>query len=150
MLTEICQELRNWFDRGRPKYFGDFSIVNGALVSRSDMSLQDGQYFRICGSVFNDGVYQWPANDLMDETFRGVVWAMAIPKELIELSAEIEEWQKTYASTASQAMSPFASESFGGYSYSKGGSGSNRSGSANDYPSWQSAFASRLDKWRKI
>ena len=51
MLTEICQELKNWFDLER--HFGVFTIENGEL---SLPFLMDGQYYRICGSVFNDGV----------------------------------------------------------------------------------------------
>ena len=149
MLTEICQELRNWFDRDMVRGVGDFQIVNGSLVLGEDVPLLDGQYFRITGSVFNNGVHQWPASDLTDEEFTGVVQGMAIPKELVDLSAEIEEWQNLYGSVNSQAMSPFGSESFGGYAYTKG-SRSSASGAVSDYPSWQTAFASRLNKWRKI
>ena len=40
---------------------------------------------------------------------------------------------------------PFVSESFGGYSYSKG---QNAAGAANN--SWQAVFADELRKWRRI
>ena len=30
MLTELCQELRNWFDRER--YYGTFTIENGNII----------------------------------------------------------------------------------------------------------------------
>lgn len=65
MLTELCQELRNWFDRGQPKWYGTFTIENGALVLRDDMSLKDGQYFRIVGSALNDGVYQYGSTPIV-------------------------------------------------------------------------------------
>ena len=59
MLTEICQELRNWFDRDQAKYFGSFKIENGE-ISSDDWTLDiiDGQCFRIIGSALNDGVYR--------------------------------------------------------------------------------------------
>lgn len=142
MLTELCQELKNWFDTER--HFGLFTIENGEL---SVPFLQNGQYFRICGSVFNDGVHQYPATGLTDETFDGAVWAMALPPEVVALATDIEEWKEKYGSADSAAMSPFQSESFGGYSYSKG-SGAGASGSAS--VTWQSAFAGRLNLWRKI
>ena len=145
MLTELCKELNNWFDDEQPKYFGEFKIVNGELAGSYE--LQEGQYFRIVGSVFNDGVYQYPHTELTDETFEGAVWAMAIPKEVIALADEVKSWCDKYQNIDSQAMSPYNSESFGGYSYSKSG------GSGNDGDktgTWQGAFANRLNYWRKV
>lgn len=149
MLTEICQELKNYFDRDQPKYYGDFEIEDGGLVLRSDMSLKDGQYFRIVGSALNDGVYQYPSEDLADETFTGAVWAMAIPPSVVAISNEIDAWIAKYGDINHPAMSPYTSESFGGYSYSKS-SGSNSSGSGSTGVNWQSVFGKRLNMWRKI
>jgi hypothetical protein len=149
MLTELCQELKNWFDRSR--VIGSFKIENGIIVSTDNdaVPLQEGQYFRIIGSVFNDGVHQYPATDLIDEEeFEGAIWMLAIPKDVINLANDIEDWQNKYGSVDSEAMSPFSSESFGGYSYSKNGGGS--SDSSSNSGSWQGAFASRMNKWRKI
>lgn len=144
MLTELCQELRNWFDLER--HFGTFTIENGGLVAPF---LQANQYYRIVGSIFNDGVHKYGDNKdvLVDETFNGAVWALGIPKAVIDLAAEITTWQSKYGAD-SPAMSPFVSESFGGYSYNKGSS----TVGSNSYTgtSWQTAFASRLNKWRKI
>lgn len=141
MLTELCQELRNWFDRER--HSGTFTIEDGNL---SVDFLRDGQYFRICGSVFSDGVHQYPATELPSETFTGAVWALAIPAPVLRLSEEIDAWREKYEAVDSAAMSPFNSESFGGYSYSKSGAGENGSGGA----TWQTVFTSRLNAWRKI
>ena len=148
MLTELCQELRNWFDRDQPKWYGDFTIENGALVLRDDMSLKDGQYFRIVGSALNDGVYQYGSDGdvLRDESFTGAVWAMAVPPSVIALSAEIDDWIEKNADVLS---SPYSSESFGGYSYTKSTGVSGNGGSAHAY-GWQDAFRSRLNRWRKI
>ena len=124
MIEEICRELNNWFDENpkdgsNNRYFGNFIITDGTL-DLSEIDLKNGQYFRIVGSTFNDGVYQYPATGLTDEEFFGAVWAMAVPPSVIALIAEIEAWQDKYGGVDSQAMSPFTSESFGGYSYSKG------------------------------
>ena len=151
MLTEICQYLHNWFDRkpdgtSYPKFYGDFTIENGQLVTDQ---LADGQYFRIMGSLFNDGVHSFSSSDqLTDETFTGAVWSLGIPPAVVQLAADITQWQAMYGGSDSAAMSPFQSESFGGYSYSKSSGGSS-DGSA-DAGTWQSAFATRLNPWRKI
>lgn len=143
MLTELCQELKNWFDRER--YTGTFEIVDGNLTADF---LAEGQYFRICGSIFNNGVHQWPTDVLRDETFDGAVWALAIPEPVIKLADEIDEWREKYEGADSAAMSPFSSESFGGYSYSKSSGGSSTGSSG--FVSWQDAFRTRLNRWRKI
>lgn len=148
MLTELCQELRNWFDRDMDKYYGVFSIQNGQIIS-PNVSLKDGQYFRVIGSVFNDGVHVYPYDEsLVDEDFTGSVWAMAVPPAVIALASEIEAWQAKYGGVDGVLMSPYQSESFGGYSYSKsvGGVGNGTS----FVGTWQNAFASRLNRWRKI
>ena len=66
MLTELCGHLRNWFDRER--YAGTFTVENGSIALPF---LREGQYFRILGSTFNDGVHQYPAYGLTDEAFDG-------------------------------------------------------------------------------
>ena len=138
MLTELCAELRNYFEVPNGRHFGKFEISGGSIAPLD--FLQDGQYFRILGSVFNDGVFQYPATSLTDEVFEGAVWAMALPPALIALSAEINAYNDGDAGKAS----PYTSESFGGYSYTK-------ATDANGAPiGWQKAFASRLNKWRKL
>ena len=138
MLTELCAELRNYFEVPNGRHFGKFTISGGSIAPLE--FLQEGQYFRIVGSVFNDGVYQYPAASLTDEVFEGAVWAMAVPPTLIALAAEIEAYNDSDAGKAS----PYTSESFGGYSYTKA---TDASGSP---IGWQKAFASRLNKWRKL
>jgi len=142
MLTELCQELRNWFER--EKYFGTFTIEDGQ-IDVPDGSLQSGQYFRIVGSVFNDGVHQYDTDDLHDEVFVGAVWSMAIPPVVVDLSERISEWVTKYGDSVS---SPYSSESFGGYSYQKASVGQGNANSIN--PTWQSVFANELNRWRKI
>ena len=147
MISELCRELRNWFDRDQPHLHGAFEIKNGTIQDKDFTDIiKNNQYFRITGSIFNDGVYQYTDKlVLTDELFVGSVNLMAIPKEVLDLSAEIDSWKEKYANLDSEAMSPFNSESFGGYSYSK-----SSGGSGVDSSSWQGVFASRLSKWRKI
>ena len=136
MLDEILAEIRNYF--AVKVHSGDFEVIGGKL-SPLDF-LQNGQYFRIGGSVMNDGVYRYPYSGLTDETFSGEIWALAVPPTLIALAADIEEYEKK----AKETVSPYSSESFGGYSYTK-------ATDSNGSPlSWEKVFAKRLNKWRKI
>lgn len=140
ILTELCQELKNWFCNESDIHEGTFTVENGKL---SLPFLLDGQYFRIMGSVFNDGVHKNDEMlDLKDETFVGSVWTMRIPQSVIDLANEIDEWvQKNGEAIAS----PYQSESWGGYSYSlKSGAGDTGS------LSWKSVFGSSLNRWRKL
>lgn len=141
MIGELCGYLRNYFCKH--KYFGIFTISNGTITyDGGEMDLLPGQYIRIVGSVLNDGVYQYSGTmELSDEDFYGAVWSMAVPAELISLSGEIAEWTEKNKKVIE---SPYSSESYGGYSYTKATSGD---GASYD---WRTQFASRLKKWRKI
>lgn len=88
MLEQVLRHLNNWFLVDIHE--GTFTVENGSITLPF---LLTNQYFRICGSVFNDGLHQYPAVDLTDETFTGSVWALAVPKAVIDLSVEIEAWQ---------------------------------------------------------
>ena len=94
------------------------------------------------GSVFGDGVYQYPASGLKDETFDGAIWSLSVPQAVVNLAEEIEAWQ---AKNGEAAAGPYQSESFGGYTYSKAVDAA--TGGA---VSWQAAFRSRLNDWRKL
>lgn len=144
MLNELCLELKNFFDKGQPKFYGTFVIENGAIQNEEILdNIAEGQFFRIVGSIFNDGVYCFNEElTLEDETFDGAIWLMAIPKDFLALAKEIEDWQEQYAGALN---SPYQSESFGGYSYSKA-SGKNGGGAV----TWQDAFATRLNLYRRI
>lgn len=143
-LTELCQELRNWFDRDRRT--GTFEITGGSITADF---LQSGQYYRIIGSIFNDGIHQFPVADLKEETFEGAVWALAIPEPVIKLSEDIEAWREKNEALDSANMSPFQSESFGGYSYSKGSTSGQNTANGGGL-SWKNVFASRMNAWRKL
>ena len=144
MLTQICQYLRNWFERD--KYLGSFMISGGVLTYADGTALPliSGQYFRIVGSILNDGVHKNAASDILtDETFSGAVWSMAVPPDFLALAQDISTW-----CTANKAVidSPMEQETVGGYSYKLKGSGNGSAGAG----TWEGQFASRLGPWRKI
>ena len=91
MLEEILLNIHNFFVVKQGVHRGKFQISSNTINLEF---LQENQYFRIVGSVFNDGVYKYPANDLIDEEFEGEIWAMAVPSSVIELSNEIGEWME--------------------------------------------------------
>lgn len=139
MLEQVLRHLNNWFLV--EIHEGEFAVENGSITLPF---LQDNQYFRVCGSVFNDGLHQYPAYDLVDETFTGAVWALAIPKAVMMLSGDIDAWQEK---NGDAVLSPYTSESFGGYSYTKASGGK---ADTSAVTGWQDAFRSRLNDWRKI
>ena len=139
MLEQVLMHLKNWFLVPGGIHEGTYTIEDGGIALPF---LANGQYFRICGSVFNDGLHQYPASDLKAEAFDGAVWALAVPQAVIDLSTEIESWQ---TKNGDASVSPYQSESFGGYQYSK--ATDSASGGA---VTWQSAFRSRMNAWRKL
>lgn len=143
MLNELCHEIRNYFDKAQPKFFGKIEIKDNTFADDEILDkMKPNQYFRIVGSIFNDGVYCFNEElTLEDETFDGAIWLMAIPKDFLALAKEIEEWQEEYGNAL---KSPYTSESFGGYSYSKA---SGKNGGA---VTWQDAFATRLNLYRRF
>lgn len=140
MLEQVLTHIHNWFKVGI--YHGKYTIQDGGITLPF---LQDGQYFRIIGSVFNDGLHRYgpEMEALTDETFDGTVWALAVPPAVVELAGEIAAWQEKFGEVV---YSPYTSESFGGYSYTKSG-GADGSGGAGG---WQAAFRSRLNPYRKL
>lgn len=144
MLEQLMLHLHNWFERSI--YEGDYTIENGEL---NLPFLLSGQYYRIKGSVFNDGLHIYGDRiPLQDESFHGEIWALAPPRAVLLLAEEINDWV-----IANQAAlnSPYASENvIGVYSYTlkNGNSGGGLNGS--DGISWQSQFRTRLNCWRKV
>lgn len=122
---------------------GLWSVSAGELVPASgqDLPLASGQWCDVAGSALNDGLHQAGAGGLSDEEFEGTVTPLRVPRELLDLVSEIDAYQ-----TAQDAAGgPYASESFGGYSYSRA------TDPATGLPmTWEAAFRSRLNRWRKL
>lgn len=138
-IEAILAYCKNWFRVSVVS--GDYTIADGVL-SGAENILMSGQYYRIIGSVFNDGLHKYGDADdtLTDETFSGTIWPLAIPPALIATAAEIDDWRGKYED---MLASPISSESFGGYSYTKSGAGTGGQ-------TWLDIFAAKLNRWRKI
>lgn len=152
MLTEVCDFVHNYFEHSL--YEGSFVVSSGTVEGISDL-LANGQRFRIRGSALNDGIYTYQngrvydddnvsAVDLKEETFTGTITAMAVPVAFLRIVEDITAWiDKNQAALDS----PYTSESFGGYSYTKAtGSGANAGGVLG----WQDVFRAKLNAYRKI
>lgn len=149
ILEDVLQSIHNWFVRDSMTVSG-CEVSDGALPASITSDLMATQWYRITGSVLNDGLHQHPADDLVDETFDGTIQTLVIPRPLLMLVEEIGDWVEASKKGSLKALeSPYQSESFDGYSYNiKSGNGSN-SGSSG-LTGWQAEFASRLNKWRKV
>ncbi len=139
MLEEVLAHLHNWFVKD--VISGSFVVADGKINLSEG---QIGQYFRIIGSVFNDGLHKIGEGSLVDEEFEGTVQLLAVPKAVVELAEEIGAWCEKNADALS---SPYTSESFGGYSYSKSADSVGGSGAP---LGWQYQFRSRLNTWKKL
>lgn len=138
MLEDVLAHIHNRFEVAR--IVGTFEIVGGTFEVDG---AQDGQYVWIEGSVFNDGLHQYPMGGLTDEVFRGRVLLLAVPRAVVEIADEIADW---CADNASAIDGPYKSESFGGYTYTKDGG----DGSGITADGWMLHFRSRLNRWRKL
>ena len=134
MLEEILIFLHNRCEIEGAGLSGRFEISSGTLT----LPLQNGQWYWIDGSIFNDGLHQYPSGDLTDETFTGTITPARITPALQAVVADIEAWVQEHPATDLQ------SESFGGYSY-------NRASAPGGAPvGWQTVFSARLSPWRKL
>ena len=152
VLQQVLESIHNYFIQSPNP--GKYTIEGGMISPLP--SLLEGQRIWIVGSALNDGVYTYhqagitnddetEAADLKNETFNGSVCALAVPRELIALSKEISDWNDQYGE---KLNSPYRSENvIGVYSYEmKGGGGSYGAGVI----TWQTQFADRLKRWRRI
>ena len=151
MLTQVCNYIHNYFEL--QTVAGTFTITDGSI---SVEGLLDGQRFRIRGSALNDGIYTYhdeaikdddDANEiaLSSETFTGYVDLMGVPRDVLAITSQIAAWVAKYGGT--DALGPYTSESFGGYSYTKK-SGTDAHGNNTD--DWRSIFGKSLNAYRKI
>lgn len=147
VLEQVLSHIHNWFVYDEIAVDG-CSVEDGSLPA--SVSIPEGAWYRVQGSLFNDGLHQHPADDLTDETFDGKVTICAIPRVLLGVVDEITDYIDATNEASQKALrSPYQSESFDGYSYSLKGSGGANSASGG-LTGWQAEFASRLNPWRKM
>ena len=138
-LYELLRYLRNFFPGMKWQCFGE-EIREGRIVLPG---LESGDYYLIEGSRRNDGIHVYGNADLRNEIYTGIITEICVPAEVLALLDEINAWiEKNHEAVES----PYQSESFGGYSYTKA---SGNSGSGEEM-SWKTVFAPRLRIWRKL
>lgn len=138
-LFELLMHLRNFFPGMKWQFFGE-EITEKRL---SLPGLENGDYYLIEGSRRNDGIHVYGNQDLRNEVFSGTVTEICVPDALLNLLDEINQWQEK---NGEAVASPYQSESFGGYSYTK----ANVSNGNGESMSWKTAFGPRLRAWRKL
>lgn len=137
-VEEVMRFCNNFFETGYLD--GDFRIDHGNFVDMG-YPIPVDSYLAISGSAFNDGVhYMERLHQLTDEEFKGRVWLLAPPLSFISLCEQIAAYDEKNPTGA------MVSESFGGYSYSRG-AGSQTTGTASP---WQQAFAISLRPYRRM
>ena len=153
MLQEIMEEINNYFVPISAELVT--YTISGGVISPA-FGAEEGDRFYVCGSRRNDGVYTYHADGAMndddsevaglrDETFAGTIRVCSVPPALLALSEEIKLWE---AKNSATLESPFASESFNGYSYTlkSGNSGAGGTGPL----TWRDCpAAKRLERWRR-
>lgn len=140
VAQEAMEHINNRFVKNEEA--GEFTIAGGYL---SVSTLADGQWYWIEGSIFNDGLHQYTdssdgESDLIDETFEGCIYGLAIPRTFETLVEDIEAWLEAHPASASG----YTSESFGGYSYSLPTTDDGTTVTVYD------VFSNRLNKWRRL
>jgi len=141
MLIQVMRSVNNFFVNFQQKADGEFKIENGQIELSEGFLV--GQHIAITGSLLNDGVYLLE-DDLYtligakNEEFEGVVYGLRVPKDFLQLAAEIEKY------VADNPASNIQSMSFGSYSQSFATNGQNGA-----VASWQAVFADRLKGFRR-
>lgn len=114
-MEEILNYINNYFAVSKEE--NTFNINNNSIQVRG--KYLQGQYIKLEGSILNDGIYKVESvvdNTItilgaINEEFEGVIYGLAIPKEILGLSKKFEEQKEKIVSSI------YDSESFGEYSY---------------------------------
>ncbi len=141
-VYEVMRHINNFFERG---YRATEYTITGGALEPADL-LRPGLWVCITGSFYHDGAWRIDADlrledlpeNTPDETFTGRVWLLAPPPAFLALCDEIAEFVQK------NSVTPYQSESFGEYSYTKA------QGKGGGILSWQEAFADRLQPYRHM
>lgn len=163
-IEALCADTHNYFETD--KVINDYAIeggvislpflVTGQLFRIVGSKFNDGVYIYSDDYIFRDATWDdvlsdnpdWNAikekkwgelkhQELIDETFHGAIWPMAVPRAFIALGKKVDE----YMNSDDAKPKPYTSESISGhYSYSKA--------SVTD-SAWQNVFAADLKRYRK-
>lgn len=131
---DVIERINADFTRYRE--YGDFTVSDGSLEGAS---IPDGSYFWVSGSSFNDGLHIAPETGMADESFTGEISVLSIPKTFLKVVENMTDWVKKHPVTG------YASESFGGYSYSM--PSNSKTGMAADV---FDVYRTSLNRWRRL
>jgi hypothetical protein len=147
LLEEVLYHIHNWFIRSQWRV-SECAISEGALPEAAASAIPQGAFYRVEGSLLNDGLHRMGEDALEDETFSGRISLCVIPKALLSVVEEIEAWQEKYGE---QVDGPLKSESFGGYKYTlKTAFDYGLGYGAQPQGGWRLAFRDRLNPFRKM
>jgi hypothetical protein len=142
------RECRNFFEVKQSdvtEHEGSYSIAEGSLSPVPDEILT-GQYIAIYGSVLNDGIWKVGTDgaltgdyDAVDEGFTATIYPLKVPPDFVQLATDITAWKAKM-----DESSPYASETFPHYSYTK----AQKQGGGNI--TWQQQFTGRIQPFRRM
>lgn len=146
LLEEVLDHLNNWFVRDS-SVFSNVQIASDGLPQEIGEYVSGKTFYEMRGTYNNDGLHKVDEDELVEEDAeRVVVSLLSIPKPLLLIVDEIDEWNKKYGTVAEN---PFFSEEFSDYKYTIRGYSSY--GAASSTASgWRLAFANRLNPFRKM
>lgn len=134
-VPELCALTHNFFDRADDPIAGEFAFEPDTVPA----GVVPGQYFLVCGSIFNDGVHKAGDGDLTAETFTGTVQPMRVPPAFVVLAQKITDYD---ARLPSGGM--YVSQSFNGWS------GSMATGSDGLPADGLTRYRKEINQWRKL
>lgn len=146
-IEQVMRECNNYFYRN---FYVLKDDITGGSLPASMLQKVKSNYYMIYNSYKNDGLHN--ISDVLEDEPRGgiVVYEVAPPNAFLELCNEIDAWITANAEAQQAALkSPYSSESFSDYSYSLRDD-LKAQGASGGLSGWQSAFASRLNMWRKL
>lgn len=134
-VPELCVYTHNFFDRADDPIAGEFAFESDTIPA----GVVQGQYFLVCGSIFNDGVHKAGDGDLTAERFNGTVQPMRVPSAFAALAQKITEYDK-----AIPGGGLYTSQSFAGWS------GTLATGSDGLPADGVTRYRKEINQWRKL
>lgn len=134
-VPELCALTHNFFDGADDPIAGAFTFEPDTVPA----GVIPGQYFLVCGSIFNDGVHKAGESDLTAETFNGTVQPMRVPPAFVELAQKITDYD---AKLPSGGL--YVSQSFNGWS------GTMATGSDGQPVDGVAHYRREINQWRKL
>jgi hypothetical protein len=134
-VPELCVYTHNFFDRADDPVAGEFAFEPDTVPA----GVVPGQYFLVCGSIFNDGIHKAGDGDLTAETFTGTVQPMRVPPDFVALAEKIDAYDKALPSGG-----VYVSQSFAGWS------GTMATGADGLPADGKTRYKSEINHWRKM